>query len=76
MTRNKPLTAVEKNIIVKDRAKGITQAVARKLDRHLRTVLSYLENLAPMKTRGDGKGSTSTPVQFTQEAWEDKQTYC
>ena len=36
MTPGKPLISVEKNIIVKDIAKGITQeAVARKLDRHM-----------------------------------------
>ena len=37
MTREKLLIAVEKNIIVNDIAKGITQeVVAKKMDRHVR----------------------------------------
>ena len=37
MTQGTPLTAEEKDIIVKDIATGITQeAVTRKLDRHVR----------------------------------------
>lgn len=39
ITRGKPLTEVDENIIVKDIAEGIIQeAVARKLDRQVRTV--------------------------------------
>ena len=39
ITRGKPLTEVDENIIVKDIAEGIIQeAVARKLDRQMRTV--------------------------------------
>ena len=38
MPRENPLTAVEKNILVEDIAKGMTQeAVARKLNRRVRT---------------------------------------
>ena len=37
------MTAAEKNIIVKDIAKGVTQkAVAKKLDRHVRIVQHHL----------------------------------
>ena len=61
--RRKPLTAIEKNIIIKDAAKGKTQeAVARKLDRHVRRVRRHLENLAPKKTRSDrGVSKTVMP---------------
>ena len=59
-TLGKPLNAVEKNIIDKDIAKGITQeAVARILDRHVRTVWRYLENPAPKKAQSD-KGVSKT----------------
>ena len=60
MTRGKPLTAVKKNIIVEDIAKGITEeAVARKLVRHVRTVQRYLENPAPRKAKGVSKTVTA-----------------
>lgn len=54
MAPGKPLTAEERNIIVKVISRGITHdAVARKLDRSVRTVLRYLENPAPGKARSD-----------------------
>ena len=46
----------------------------------MRMVQRYLKNLAPRKTcsdkgvsKTDSKESTSTPVQFMQEAWEVQQ---
>ena len=84
MSRGKLLPAAEDNIFVKDIVKGITrEAVATELDCRVRTVQRYLESPAPRKIRSDesvskedggGKGSMSTLVQLTQEAWEDKQT--
>ena len=60
MTRGKTLAAVEKNIIVKDTAKGITQeGVAKTLVRHVRTLQRYLDNLAPRKTESDEGVSTT-----------------
>lgn len=50
----------EKNTIIKDIAKGISREdVAKKLGRHVRTVVRYLENPAPRKPRSD-KGVSKT----------------
>ena len=68
------------NIIVKEIAKGVTQeSVPRKLDWYMRTVQRFFGKSCTKKNTkwqrcfedGNCKGSTSTQVQFTQEAWED-----
>ena len=57
MTQGKPLTAVDRSIIDKDIAEGVTQqAVIRELGRRVRTVQHYLNNPLPRRTRTTDKG--------------------
>ena len=54
MGRAKVLTDVEKQIIIKETAKGTSTAViARKLGRHIDTVRRFLKDPSPRKKRSD-----------------------